>query len=94
MSMALIPNWDDSEGNKTDIYTGVGAAGNLRFPGKGFKPPADPGPRVDRANFAVKPEGKKAEGVSFDERQKRANFEDVRCFTSPVLPTDPRGRRC
>eukprot|EP00961_Rhodomonas_salina_P295010 3935044-Rhodomonas_salina.1 len=81
MSMAL-KDFDDTDGNKTDIFGSVGAAGNLRFPGKGFQPPVDPvekaAPKVDRANFDVKPDDDE-KSVSFEEKQKKASFEDVSC---------------
>lgn len=79
MSMAL-KDFDDTDGNKTDIFGSVGAAGNLRFPGKGFQPPVDPvekaAPKVDRANFDVKPDDDE-KSVSFEEKQKKASFEDL-----------------
>jgi len=48
----------------------------LRSPGKGFKTP-EVAPRVDRANFDVKPENSDSDEVPFEERQKMANFGDL-----------------
>ena len=82
----------DSAGNSTSSYEKVGAFGNLRSGGGGFKLPDDSSP--DAPNYKVKPASenpvlKAADAAGgggtevFDEMQKKASFEHVSDTLAP-----------
>jgi hypothetical protein len=83
MSSAGSPE-EGSAGNATNIFSSVGAAGNLRFRGEGFKSPPL---KADEPNFSVKPAQENpalrramqsdAKAVSFSEAAKDASFANL-----------------